>query len=125
MTSALFTALPLDHAEARDAATGALLRTFKGHSGEVTSVAFSPDGTRVLSGNWNTLGSGDAATLKLWYAGTGALLRTFEGDSDGVMSVAFSPDGTRVLSGGGSLKLWDAATGALLRTIEEQADEAF
>ncbi len=56
------------------------------------SVAFSPDGARVLSG------SGDK-TLKLWDAATGALLRTFEGHSDTVISVAFSPDGTRVLSG--------------------------
>jgi len=34
-----------------DAATGALIRTFEGHSREVYSVAFSPDGTRVGSGS--------------------------------------------------------------------------
>ena len=34
-----------------DAATGQLIRTFEGHSGWVTSVAFSPDGARVLSGS--------------------------------------------------------------------------
>jgi hypothetical protein len=50
-----------------DAATGALLRTVEGRSGFIRSVAFSPDGARVLSG---------AATLKLWDAATGALLRT-------------------------------------------------
>ena len=33
-----------------DAATGAPLRTFEGHSSWVHSVAFSPDGTPVLSG---------------------------------------------------------------------------
>ena len=34
-----------------DAATGALIRTFEGHSDRVTSVAFSADGARVLSGS--------------------------------------------------------------------------
>ena len=62
-----------------------------GHSDSVSSVAFSPDGTRVLSGGgW---------TVKLWDAATGALIRTFEGHANPVSSLAFSPDGTRVLSG--------------------------
>jgi len=34
-----------------DAATGALIRTFAGHSYRVSSVAFSTDGSRVLSGS--------------------------------------------------------------------------
>jgi WD40 repeat protein len=42
-----------------DAATGALLRTFEDHSGGVTSVAFSSDGTRVISGSNNT-------TVRIW-----------------------------------------------------------
>ena len=34
-----------------DAATGALIRTFEGHSNKVSSIAFSTDGARVLSGS--------------------------------------------------------------------------
>ena len=34
-----------------DAESGALLRTFRGHTNNVFSVAFSPDGTRVLTGS--------------------------------------------------------------------------
>ena len=33
-----------------DAQSGKALRTFTGHSDEVTSVAFSPDGKQVLTG---------------------------------------------------------------------------
>jgi WD40 repeat protein len=34
-----------------DAVTGAALQTLEGHSGLVTSVAFSPDGKLVVSGS--------------------------------------------------------------------------
>ncbi len=42
-----------------DAETGALLRTFRGHTGLVLSVAFSPDGKRVLTGS-------DDGTARIW-----------------------------------------------------------
>ncbi len=42
-----------------DAETGALLRTFLGHTELVLSVAFSPDGTRVLTGSWD-------GTARIW-----------------------------------------------------------
>ena len=83
-----------------------------GHFNPITSVAFSPDGGRVLSGGDNT--------IKLWDVTTGALLRTFEGHFNRVTSVAFSPDGTRVLSGShdSTIKLWDPLTGALIRSFK-------
>jgi WD40 repeat protein len=104
-----------------DVATGSLLGTFgdwgrsdlyKVQAGGVGSVAYSLDGTRVLTGNGN-------ATATLWDAATGAELRSFEGHFGDGSSVAFSPDGTRVLivSGAKSVRLWDAATGALVRSF--------
>jgi WD40 repeat protein len=84
----------------------------------VRSVAFSPDGKRLLSGSADK-------TLRLWDATTGELLQTLAGHADQVLSVAFSPDGEHVLSGSRdrTLKLWDASSGRLLRTFEGHADQ--
>ena len=86
-----------------------------GHTDSVTSVAFSPDGTRLVSGS-------DDKTVKHWDVSSGKLIRTLEGHSASVKSVTFSPDGSRVLSGGnldGDLRLWDAATGRLIHLFKE------
>jgi WD40 repeat protein len=103
-----------------DAASGQLLRTFEGHSDVVDSVAFAPNGARVLSGSRDS-------TIKLWDAATGLLVRTIEEHFDKVWSVAFSPDGTRVLSGSAdeTLKLWDAATGQRLRSFEGHSNRVY
>ncbi|KAK2731274.1 hypothetical protein FQN57_003536 [Myotisia sp. PD_48] len=53
----------------------------------VMSVAFSPDGSKIVSG------SGDN-TVRVWEVATGKLLQTLEGHSGSVTSVAFSPDGS-------------------------------
>jgi predicted NACHT family NTPase len=108
----IFFLLFVDDTQAQGTAKLAIVAQIA-HTELVDSVAFSPDGARVLSG------SGDN-TLKLWDAASGQLIRTFEGHTRGVSSIAFSPDGARVLSGGGdkTLKLWDTATGQLVRTFE-------
>ncbi|MEQ1906207.1 MAG: WD40 repeat domain-containing protein, partial [Pirellulaceae bacterium] len=95
-----------------DAATGQGLRTLRGHTGWVSSVAFSLDGNRIVSGSSDT-------TLKLWDAATGQELRTLQGHTSGVISVAFSADGARIVSGSSDnpLKLWDTAKGQELRTL--------
>ena len=54
-----------------DAATGGAPAHLRGALGAVNSVAFSPDGARVLSGSVDN-------TVKLWDAATGELLRSFE-----------------------------------------------
>ena len=47
-----------------DADKGTEIVTLKGHTGRVTSVAFSPDGKRIVSGS-------DDNTVKVWDADKG------------------------------------------------------
>ena len=54
-----------------DLASGKELRTFTGHSDEVSSVAIAPDGRTVLSGSYDK-------TLKLWDFTRGVAQRAFE-----------------------------------------------
>jgi WD40 repeat protein len=66
----------------------------EGHTSWVTSVAFSSDGTRIVSG------SGDES-VRVWDVSTGKVQSVLEGHTDWVSSVAFSSDGTRIVSGSG------------------------
>src|SRR5436190_709519 len=96
------------------ASTNQPLLVLKGHTRGVYRVAFSPDGTRLVSAG----GDGDA-TVKIWNPQTGELLRTLSGHDRGVYNVAFSPDGKRVASAGHdhTVSIWDAGNGERLRTI--------
>jgi WD40 repeat protein len=91
-----------------DVETGEEVRRLEGHSAPVRRMAFTPDGTRLLSA------SNDAdGTLALWDLASGEMLRKFLGHRYS-MGVAISPDGRWALSGGQedlSARLWNLATG--------------
>ncbi|CAG7853599.1 Nuclear distribution protein PAC1 {ECO:0000255/HAMAP-Rule:MF_03141} AltName: Full=Lissencephaly-1 homolog {ECO:0000255/HAMAP-Rule:MF_03141}; Short=LIS-1 {ECO:0000255/HAMAP-Rule:MF_03141}; AltName: Full=nudF homolog {ECO:0000255/HAMAP-Rule:MF_03141} [Serendipita indica DSM 11827] len=84
-----------------------LPRILQGHQHQVRAVAFSPDGSRIVSGSADM-------KIRLWDAETGQPLgEPLRGHQDWVTAVAFSPDGSRIVSGSGdkTLRLWDAETG--------------
>ena len=89
------------------------LKTLRGHLDPVRSVAFSPDGQRIVTGS-------DDTTAKVWEAASGRELLTLKGHTGWVKSVAFSPDGQRILTGGGdqTAKVWEAASGRELLTLK-------
>ena len=72
-----------------------------GHTDNVRSVSWSPDGRRALSGSADH-------TVRLWEVESGRCLRVLEGHTDWVLSVAFSPDGHHALSGAanGVARVW-------------------
>ncbi|MEH2567736.1 hypothetical protein V1289_007363 [Bradyrhizobium sp. AZCC 2289] len=89
-----------------DLASGRELRQFKGHSGWVIAVAFSPDGRTALTGSLDN-------TACLWDVATGRKIRQLKGHSSTVDSVALSPDGKTAVTGSfdKTARLWEVATG--------------
>ncbi|KAL0957748.1 hypothetical protein HGRIS_001526 [Hohenbuehelia grisea] len=78
------------------------------HIHTVTSVAFSPDGARIVSGSFDN-------TIRVWDASTGSpTMPPLKGHTNWVNSVAFSPDGARIVSGSNdnTIRVWDASTGS-------------
>lgn len=85
-----------------DAVNGRLLGTFGGHSGKVTSVAFSPDGRLLAAAGGEPGRKGDVRIWDVSFVkpqGLWAVKQSptiLEGPSDTVYAVAFSPDGRRL-----------------------------
>jgi WD40 repeat protein len=89
---------------------------FEGHTHDVMSVAFSPDGTRnIVSGSRDR-------TIQVWDARSGDVVtRPFEGHIDYVMSVAFSPNGTCIVSGSEdhTIRVWDVPSGDVVAGLSD------
>lgn len=110
-----------------DAATGELLRRFDTQRG-IVSVAFSPDGTQVVSGSLANIDN--AAEMILWDVETGEIAQQYEIPQYSVQALAFSPDGVTLAAAMGNpnlvdevgqLLLYEVATGDLVREFEIQS----
>ncbi|KAE9406010.1 hypothetical protein BT96DRAFT_876203 [Gymnopus androsaceus JB14] len=103
-----------------NAKTGeAIGEPLEGHTHFVSSVAFSPDGERIVSGSYDQ-------TVRIWNAKTGrAIGEPLKGHTHFVSSVAFSPDGERIVSGSNdqTVRIWNAKTGeAIGEPLEGHTD---
>ena len=79
------------------------LLEFHGHNGPVLSVAFSHDGTRLLTGSFDN-------TARIWDAKSAAQLFVLTGHNRPINSAQFSPDDARVAtaSDDNSARIWSA-----------------
>jgi WD40 repeat protein len=90
--------------------SGILEQTYLGHQNFVTSIAWSPDGTRIVSG-------ASDQTIRMWDAATGNQVMLLEQPTNTAIIVSYSPDGNTILasSDNGTAILWDASTGTAIR----------
>lgn len=112
------------HVTILDAQTGRELVTLTGHSWAVVDLAFSPDGSRLVTCGSNPSGFGDRdqgkpCEVKVWDVADGRELLAIKGHTSFVNSVAWSPDGKRLatLSRDNSVKVWDAQSGQELFSL--------
>ena len=79
----------------------------RGHTNDVQSASFSPDGRYIVSASWDM-------TVRIWDAKTGMQVgKPLEGHTSYVNSASFSPDGRYIVSASWdkTIRIWDAKTG--------------
>ncbi|MBN1590214.1 MAG: WD40 repeat domain-containing protein [Pirellulales bacterium] len=94
-----------------DLETGKIERSLTGLDNFVFSVAFTPDGKQLVSGDWS-------GTVTVWDLADGRPVGQMKTDSYMVCSVVVSRDGRRIVAASGeAIEVWNAATRKRLRRI--------
>lgn len=115
-------------AQVRRMASGKVIATLQGFTGRKNSVAFSPDGKKVVAGSYEK--------VVIWRIASGQVLASLYVIDDAVANAAsvgrkrvvtcaaFSPDGISLATGysDGMIRLWEVASGQVLATLEGHMD---
>jgi WD40 repeat protein len=81
-----------------------LKHTLRGHKDVVWGVAYSQDGTRIVSG-------GEDGSVKVWDAASGTEVASYDWSIGKVRAIVFAPDGLTAAAGGdGAVVVWDWET---------------
>ena len=105
-----------DTIHVREGGNGARNIVLVGHNHAITHWAFSPDGTKLVTG-------GEDHTVRVWDLGGDQVEQAPE-HPGGVTAVAAALEGSRAISGGvdGTLRLWDLEKGIEIATLEGHRD---
>lgn len=91
---------------------GKLLRTFRGQTTAIWSVAIHPDGHHFATGSFEK-------NIRIWNMNNPRTLFLLEGHSENSLAVCFSPDGKHLLSGSldESIIIWDFETREIVHIL--------
>lgn len=103
-----------------DYASGELVTLLRAHNEPVRALAFSPDGTRLISGSTD-------GVLVFWDVATRSASHTAAAHGGEVFAIAFTPDGTRAVSASADkdLVLWRTSDGTELARMAGHKAKVF
>ncbi|MEE6261873.1 WD40 domain-containing protein [Plantactinospora sonchi] len=103
--------------EVIDRADNRTIGLLAGHSGPVTSVDWSPDGTRLATAS-------DDGTARIWDTATGQATVTLTGHTARINAVGWSADNAHVAtaSADDTARIWDATTGQTTTILTGHTD---
>ncbi len=89
-----------------------------GHSAAVNGLAFSPDGTQIVTASADS-------TARVWNASDGKTIGELRGHSASLNTAVFSPDGRFIVTAGDdkTVRLWDAKSFSFVRMIGETQEQ--